>query len=71
MYREVTIQPLLHITSNLTVPEIFVPSVCIHSLSSLKTADLISREFLGPSDDVDIGLIFVYSGKINLKQIHK
>lgn len=60
----------MHIMFNLAVPEIFVPSVCIHSPSSLRSGDLISREFLEPSDDVDISLIFVYSGKINLKQIH-
>ena len=41
-----------------------------HSPSRLRSGDLISREFVGPSDDVDISLIFVYSGKINLKQIH-
>ena len=60
----------MHIMFNLAVPEIFVPSVGIHSPSSLRSGDLISREFLEPSDDVDISLIFVYSGKINLKQIH-
>lgn len=60
----------MHIMFNLAVPEIVVPSFCIHSPSSLRSGDLISREFLEPSDDVDISLIFVYSGKINLKQIH-